>query len=152
MAIMLNIGPSNPNIWWVFFKYGDICLWYTWVHTHTLFNQRKVCSNQYISQKTVKNDKNRPNMLIQGPDGTLSNNSFLNIVISVYLMHECIHLHYLHKEKFAQIEILTQKWSKTVKNDENYPKCSFRASVGPYTHISWSWNYLHHSPHRKWVW
>ena len=43
---------------------------------HTLFNQRKVCSNQYISQKTVKNDKNRPNMLIQGPDGTLSNNSF----------------------------------------------------------------------------
>ena len=42
MAIMLDIRPSNPKIWWVFFRYGNICLCNAWVHTHTLFEQRKV--------------------------------------------------------------------------------------------------------------
>ena len=79
-----------------------------------------------------------PKMLIQGLGGTLYGNSFLNIVISLYIIHECIHLHYQNKEKFAQIQILIQKQSKTGKKDKKCPKCSFRASVGPYMHISWS--------------
>ena len=40
---------------------------------------------------------------------------FLNMVIYVYVMHECIHIHYLNKEKFTQINMIAQKLSKMTK-------------------------------------
>ena len=63
-----------------------------------------------------------PKMLIQGLGRALSSGFFLDIVISAYVVHKCIHTNYLNQEKFAQIEWLAQKQSKTVKNDEKMPK------------------------------
>ena len=63
-----------------------------------------------------------PKMLIQGLGRALSSGFFLDIVISAYVVNKCIHTNYLNQEKFAQIEWLAQKQSKTVKNDEKMPK------------------------------
>ena len=135
MAIMLDIGPSNPNIWWVFFKYGNICLYNARVCTHTLFKQRKVRQIDVQAQKLSKMTKKCPKCSFRAFEGPSRVVFFQDIGMSAYVIHKCIHIHYLNKEKFAQIKLLAQKQSKTVKNCS---KCSFRASVGPYAHISWS--------------
>ena len=61
--------------------------------------------------------------------------------MSAYVVHKSIHIHYLNKEKFAQIELIAQKQPKTVKNDKKMPKmlvqglggtlCAYFAVVKP---------------------
>ena len=123
MAIMLDIGPSNPNIWWVFFLNMVISAYimHEYVHIHYL-NNKKFAKSMYKPKNCLKWQKNAQNAHsgpLRGPPEWFF---FQDIGMSAYVIHKCIHIHYLNKEKFAQIELIAQKQPKTVKNDKKMPK------------------------------
>ena len=105
-----------------FFKYGNICLYNARVCTHTLFKQRKVRQIDVQAQKLSKMTKKCPKCSFRAFEGPSRVVFFQDIGMSAYVVHKCIHIHYLNKEKFAQIKLLAQKQSKTVKNDKKMLK------------------------------
>ena len=92
-----------------------------YVHIHYL-NNEKFAKLMYKPKNCLKWQKKCPKCSFRAFEGPSRVVFFQDIGMSAYVIHKCIHIHYLNKEKFAQIKLLAQKQSKTVKNDKKMLK------------------------------